>query len=70
MGRSSFQARAVIMSACFVRCNRNGEAVMKTIDIGKLPELRTKVGIHGSARQQEVGGVFCAGVVVVVSSDG
>lgn len=41
---------------------------MKTIDIMKLPELRTKVGIHGSARQQEVGGVFCAGVVVVVNS--
>ena len=58
------------MEACFVRCNRNGEAVMKTIDIAKLPELRTKVGIHGSARQQEVGGVFCAGVVIVVSSGG
>jgi hypothetical protein len=41
---------------------------MKTIDIGKLPELRTRVGIHGSARQQEVGGVFCAGVVVIVNS--
>lgn len=41
---------------------------MKIIDIKKLPELRTKVGIHGSARQQEVGGVFCAGVVIVVSS--
>lgn len=42
---------------------------MKSIDIAKLPELRTKVGIHGSARQQEVGGVFCAGVVVVVNSN-
>jgi hypothetical protein len=45
------------------------EAKMKSIDIAKLPELRTKVGIHGSARQQEVGGVFCAGVVVVVNSN-
>ena len=41
---------------------------MKNVDIRKLPELKTRVGIHGSARQQEVGGVFCAGVVVVVSS--
>ena len=42
---------------------------MKTIDIDKLPELRTRVGIHGSARQQVVGGVFCAGVVVIVNSN-
>jgi hypothetical protein len=42
---------------------------MKTIDIAKLPELRTRVGIYGSARQQEVGGVFCSGVVIVVNSN-
>jgi hypothetical protein len=41
---------------------------MKTIDLARLPELKTRVGIHGSARQQEVGGVFCAGVVIVVSN--
>ena len=41
---------------------------MNTIDIRKLPELVTRVAIHGSARQQQVGGVFCAGVVIVVSS--
>ena len=41
---------------------------MRIIDIAKLPELRTKVGIHGSARQQEVGGVFCSGVVIIVNS--
>jgi hypothetical protein len=52
----------------FVRRNLNGEGEMKNIDIRKLPELGTRVGIHGSARQQEVGGVFCAGVVVIVSS--
>lgn len=54
--------------SCFVRRNLNGEGEMKNIDIRKLPELETKVGIHGSARQQEVGGVYCAGVVIVVSS--
>jgi hypothetical protein len=43
-------------------------AEMKNIDIRRLPELRTRVGIHGSARQQEVGGVFCAGVVIIASS--
>ncbi|HEX6376348.1 MAG TPA: hypothetical protein VFZ91_11580 [Allosphingosinicella sp.] len=41
---------------------------MKILDISKLPELKTRVGIHGSARQQEVGGVFCAGVVIVANS--
>jgi hypothetical protein len=41
---------------------------MKTIDIAKLPELKTRVGIHGSVRQQEVGGVFCAGVIIIASS--
>jgi hypothetical protein len=42
---------------------------MKIIDIARLPELKTKVGIHGSARQQEVGGVFCSGVVIIVNSN-
>ena len=41
---------------------------MRTIDITKLPELGTKVGIHGAARRQEVGGVFCAGVVIITNS--
>lgn len=54
--------------SCFGRRNLNGVGEMKNIDIRKLPELATRVGIHGSARQQEVGGVFCAGVVIVVSS--
>jgi hypothetical protein len=52
----------------FVLRNQNGVTEMRKIDIRKLPELETRVGIHGSARQQEVGGVFCAGVVIVVSS--
>jgi hypothetical protein len=39
---------------------------MKKIDIAKLPELGTSVGIHGSAKQKEVGGAYCAGIVVVV----
>lgn len=41
---------------------------MKNIDISKLPELGTRVGIHGSARQQEVGGAYCAGVVIIITS--
>ncbi|HEY0149670.1 MAG TPA: hypothetical protein VGB70_11805 [Allosphingosinicella sp.] len=39
---------------------------MKKIDINTLPELATKVGIHGSAKQREVGGAACAGVIVVL----
>jgi hypothetical protein len=41
---------------------------MRKIDMTKVPELKTRVGIFGSARQQEVGGVYCGGVVVLVVS--
>lgn len=39
---------------------------MKKIDIAKLPELKTGVGIHGSSKQSEVGGSGCAGVIIIV----
>lgn len=39
---------------------------MKKIDIRKLPDLKTRVGIHGSMRQKEVGGSACLGVFVAV----
>ena len=39
---------------------------MKKIDINKLPELTTKVGIYGSAKQREVGGAACAGVIIAI----
>jgi hypothetical protein len=42
------------------------EAPMKKIDINTLPELTTKVGIHGSVKQREVGGAACTGVFVAV----
>ena len=41
---------------------------MKKIDISKLPELRTRVGIHGSMKQKEVGGGACMGVFIAVVS--
>jgi hypothetical protein len=31
----------------------------KKIDIAKVPELTTSVGLHASAKQQEVGGGIC-----------
>jgi hypothetical protein len=34
------------------------------IDIASLPELETSVGIHGSAKQADVAGPVCLGVVV------
>ena len=40
---------------------------MKKIDITSLPELDTSVGIQGSAKQQEVGGPFCLGILVGVA---
>jgi hypothetical protein len=39
---------------------------MKKIDVRTLPELATRVGIHGSAKQREVGGAGCLGVVLAV----
>jgi hypothetical protein len=39
---------------------------MKKIDITKLPELATKVGIHGSLKQREVGGAACGSIIVAV----
>jgi hypothetical protein len=43
---------------------------MKKIDIALLPHLGTDVGIHGSLKQQEVGGGACvAAVVALVSGD-
>lgn len=39
---------------------------MKKIDITELPELATKVGIHGSAKQREVGGGACGGIFIAI----
>jgi hypothetical protein len=39
---------------------------MKKIDVRTLPELATRVGIHGSVKQREVGGAGCLGVVLAV----
>ncbi|WP_279338387.1 hypothetical protein [Sphingosinicella sp. YJ22] len=39
---------------------------MKKMDIGRIPELRTRVGVHGSAKQKEVGGAACVGVVIAL----
>ena len=37
---------------------------MKKIDIAAIPKLDTKVGMHGSVKQQEVGGIVCATIAV------
>jgi hypothetical protein len=39
---------------------------MKKIDISKLPELSTQVGIYGSTKQREVGGAACTGVLIAI----
>ena len=39
---------------------------MKKIDISKLPELKTSVGIQGSMKQKEVGGSACVGVFIAI----
>ncbi|HEX8449235.1 MAG TPA: hypothetical protein VF652_06550 [Allosphingosinicella sp.] len=43
---------------------------MKKIDIASLPELKTSVGVHGSAKLKEIGGSTCAGIFVVIVSGG
>lgn len=40
---------------------------MKKIDIKKLPELKTSVGIHGSIKQKEVSGAACMGAIFMVA---
>lgn len=40
---------------------------MKKIDITQVPELRTRIGIQGSAKQKEVGGPPCVGVLIGVA---
>lgn len=37
---------------------------MKKMDIRKIPELKTSVGIHGSTKQKEVTGPICLGIIV------
>lgn len=38
----------------------------KKIDIAAIPELNTSVGMHGSAKQREVFGPLCLGVVIAI----
>ena len=40
----------------------------KKIEIANLPELTTSVGMHGSMKQKEVGGVACAIVLLVAAA--
>jgi len=40
---------------------------MKKIDIRKLPELKTRVGIHGSVKHKEVMGLPCMLAVALVA---
>ncbi|HEY5720931.1 MAG TPA: hypothetical protein VIT45_01285 [Allosphingosinicella sp.] len=40
---------------------------MYQINVEALPELDTKVGVHGSTTQEEVGGPLCLGVVIGVA---
>jgi hypothetical protein len=47
---------------------RQGRRTVKRIEIGKLPELQTRVAMFGSAKQKEVGGGACAVIVVALIS--
>jgi hypothetical protein len=38
----------------------------KKIDISSIPELGTRVGLHGSVKQKEVGGPLCLAFAAAV----
>jgi hypothetical protein len=40
---------------------------MKKIDIARIPELKTGIGMYGSAKQKEVGGPMCLGVMMGIA---
>jgi hypothetical protein len=40
---------------------------MKKIDIARIPELKTSVGMQGSTKQKEVGGPMCLGALIGVA---
>ena len=40
---------------------------MKKIDIARIPELKSSVGMYGSAKQKEVGGPMCLGVMMGIA---
>ena len=40
---------------------------MKKIDIARIPELQTGVGIQGSVKHKEVGGPVCLGAILGVA---
>jgi hypothetical protein len=39
---------------------------MRNINIREIPELKTRVGMHGSSSQKEVGGPACLAVIAAV----
>lgn len=41
---------------------------MKKIDIDQIAELKTSIGIHGSAKQKEVAGPLCLAVALAAFS--
>jgi hypothetical protein len=40
---------------------------MRKIEIGRIPELATSVGVQGSVKQKEVGGPMCLGALIGIA---
>jgi hypothetical protein len=40
---------------------------MKKIDISRIPELKTSVGMQGSVKHKEVGGPVCLGALLGIA---
>lgn len=40
---------------------------MKKIDIARIPELKTSIGLQGATKHKEVGGPICLGALLGVA---
>jgi hypothetical protein len=40
---------------------------MRKIEIGRIPDLATSVGVQGSVKQKEVGGPMCLGALIGIA---
>jgi len=48
--------------------SEGNKTLKKKIEIATIPELGTSVGMHGSMRQKEVGGIICLALVAILYS--
>lgn len=63
---SRFSSSEDVLSLLLINPER-GTLKMKKIDISRIPELKTSVGMQGSVKHKEVGGPVCLGALLGVA---